>query len=393
MAGFVDMNLDIIFLASIFGRGFDTWWNEATNNPDFNILDAILSLSSVIGYLVVIAIVIFVVVRVVTVGMAYVKPTNRRGVVAITMWDESTVTGNVNEDTMFHKTEIFKVLSKHPKLTMGMKELREMCEQGLLRIYDMKVTDSFKMDLKGGKNIKLILPGMDVKDPTISWQDSEGEFSISAPGLKAFPTNILASDLSELITVEDYYGDETDVLVLAPFTRTTKNKLTYQEEKIVISTITDARQLFTNVINLPQKEALAKAVVFLPTLNEIHKELELANTEVDNLKDEIDQMHKDYKSLWDTKEGYVSLANTQPIVGFAQKLIPLESKSVIALVGGAVLAGYMSTKLGQIKSLEYLGEYDFLFAGAVAVILMAYLKSQEKTNEPQKAPRMGVGSE
>ena len=393
MAGFVDMNLDIIFLASIFGRGFDTWWNEATNNPDFNILDAILSLSSVIGYLVVIAIVIFVVVRVVTVGMAYVKPTNRRGVVAITMWDESTVTGNVNEDTMFHKTEIFKVLSKHPKLTMGMKELREMCEQGLLRIYDMKVTDSFKMDLKGGKNIKLILPGMDVKDPTISWQDSEGEFSISAPGLKAFPTNILASDLSELITVEDYYGDETDVLVLAPFTRTTKNKLTYQEEKIVISTITDARQLFTNVINLPQKEALAKAVVFLPTLNEIHKELELANTEVDNLKDEIDQMHKDYKSLWDQKEGYVSLANTQPIVGFAQKLIPLESKSVIALVGGAVLAGYMSTKLGQIKSLEYLGEYDFLFAGAVAVILMAYLKSQEKTNEPQKAPRMGVGSE
>ena len=393
MAGFVDMNLDIIFLASIFGRGFDTWWNEATNNPDFNILDAILSLSSVIGYLVVIAIVIFVVVRVVTVGMAYVKPTNRRGVVAITMWDESTVTGNVNEDTMFHKTEIFKVLSKHPKLTMGMKELREMCEQGLLRIYDMKVTDSFKMDLKGGKNIKLILPGMDVKDPTISWQDSEGEFSISAPGLKAFPTNILASDLSELITVEDYYGDETDVLVLAPFTRTTKNKLTYQEEKIVISTITDARQLFTNVINLPQKEALAKAVVFLPTLNEIHKELELANTEVDNLKDEIDQMHKDYKSLWDQKEGYVSLANTQPIVGFAQKLIPLESKSVIALVGGAVLAGYMSTKLGQIKSLEYLGEYDFLFAGAVAVILMAYLKSQEKTNEPQKAPRMGVGTE
>ncbi len=393
MDGPINMTLDYIFLASILGRGFDTWWNEATTNPDFNILDAILSLSSVLGYLIVIAVVIFVVIRVVTVGMAYVKPTNRKGVVAITMWDESTVTGNVNEDTMFHKTEIFKVLSKHPKLTKGMAELREMCENNLLRIYDMKVTDSFKMDLKGGKNIKIIMPGMDIIDPTISWQDSEGEFSISAPGLKAFPTNILASDLSELITVEDYYGEETDVLVIAPFSRTTKNKLTFQEEKIVISTITDARQLFTNVINLPQKDALAKAVVFLPTLNEIHKELELANVEVDNLKEEIDQMHKNYKSLWDTKEGYVSLANTQPIVGFAQKLIPLESKSMIALAGGAVLAGYMSTKLGQIKSLEYLGDYDFLFAGAVAVIVMAYLKSQEKNTSPTDAPRMGVGSD
>ncbi|MBT4328183.1 MAG: hypothetical protein HOD60_14965 [Candidatus Nitrosopelagicus sp.] len=391
MAGIIDM-INLVSLFICFGnRGCDRWWSENIATPDFNILDAILSGSTVIGYIVIIALVVFVVVRVVTVGIAYVKPTNRKGVVAITMWDESTVTGNVNEDTMFHKTEIFRVLAKNPKLTKGMAELREMCELGQLRVYDMKVTDDFKMDLRGGKNIKIIMPGMDIKDPTISWQDTEGDFAIWGTGLKSYPTNILASDLSELITVEDYYGDETDVLVLAPYSRTTKNKLTMEEEKIVISTITDARQLFTNVINLPNKDALAKCVVFLGTLNEIHKELDLKNTEVDNLKDEIYNLQKDYKSLWDTKEGYVSLANTQPIVGFAQKLIPLESKSMIALAGGAVLAGFMSTKLGGIKSLEWLADYDFLFAGAVAVILMAYLKSQEKKVEETVQPRMGVG--
>lgn len=383
-------NLVSLFIC-LGNRGCEQWWNETWNNPEFNFLDALLSASSTIGYLVVIGAVIFIVVRIVTVNMAYVKPTNRKGVISITMWDESTVTGNVNEDTLFHKTEIFKVLSKHPKLERGMQELREMCEQGLIRVYDMKVTDSYKMDLKGGKNIKILLPGMDIKDPSISWQDSEGEFSISAPGLKHYPHNILASDLSENITVEDYYGDEYDVLVLAPFTRTTKNKLTYEKENIQIETITDAKKVFVNIINLPEKEALAKAVTFLPTLNEIHKELDLKNTEVDNLKDEIEQLQKDYKSLWDTKEGYVSLANTQPIVGFAQKLIPLESKNVIALAGGAVLAGYMSTKLGQIEALEWLADYDFLFAGAVALMIMAYLKSQEKDTKPQEAPRMGVG--
>jgi|APSaa5957512535_1039671.scaffolds.fasta_scaffold00325_83 hypothetical protein len=382
---------NLVSLFICFGnRGCESWWDASFNNPDFSILDAIISASSVIIYGIVIIGVAILAIRIITAGTAYVKPTNRKGVVSITMWDESTITGNVNEDKMFHKTEIFKVLSKHPKLTKGMAELRTMCENGQLRVYDMNVTDSFKMDLKGGKHMKIIMPGMDVKDPTISWQDSEGDFAIWAPGLRAFPTNILASDLTELIPVTDYYGTEMDVLVVAPYSRTTKNKLTLEEEKIVISTITDARQLFTNVINLPEKEALAKCVVFLPTLNEIHKELEIKNEEVDNLHEEITQLKRDYKSLWDTKEGYVNLANTQPIIGFANKLIPMESKSMIALAGGAVLAGYMSTKLGQIESLKWLSDYDFLFAGGTALIIMLYLKSQEKSIEPNqpKAPGM-----
>ena len=104
--------INLVSLFICFGnRGCDRWWSENIATPDFNILDAILSGSTVIGYIVIIALVVFVVVRVVTVGIAYVKPTNRKGVVAITMWDESTVTGNVNEDTMFHKTEI--ILNHH----------------------------------------------------------------------------------------------------------------------------------------------------------------------------------------------------------------------------------------------------------------------------------------
>lgn len=381
---------NIFTLFICFGnRGCEQWFRETFIQGEFSFLDALISASSVIGYIIVIGLILFIVIRVVTVGMAYVKPVNRKGVVTVTMFDESTITGNVNEDKMFHKTEIFKVLAKHPKLKRGMDELYQMCADGHIRVFDMKVTDSFKMDLKGGKNIKMVLPGYDVIDPRISWQDTEGEFALWAPGLRSYPTNILASDLSEVITVTDYYGTEMDVLIIAPYSRTTKNRLTLEEEKIVIEDVMDAKKVYINVINLPQKEAIAKMVVFLPTLNEIHKELELKNIEVDNLKEEIEALHKENKSLWDTKEGWVALARTQPIIGFTHPVVPLESKSLIALVGGAVLAGYMSTKLGQIPALAYLKDYDFLFAGAVAIMLMAYLKSQEKKPDTV-ANRIGV---
>lgn len=386
------MNISIIFLASFMGRDWDNFWNnnliKPLSDPGFSLLGALFEIIAVIIAIIVITAIAIFFIKFIGEKKMYVSIISKVGFYRLIIGDEHILEGNISEDRTFLNKKTLKLLKRVPKLEKGIDILEEMFEQGILKGYDIKITNENKIKLISDNSIgKLVMPG-DIKDPKLlSWPDQEGEWSIAG---KRFPINLLCSELTEHVMVEDYYGNKMDVWVLVPYTRASKDKYSTDESKIVkIPGNYGLTEAHVNLISLPEKEALAKAMAYLPTLSEIHTKLEIKNEEVDNLKEEIKKLNKENESLWIEINGYKALLKSKPIIGFDYPIIPLTQKSAIAVAVASVWSGYMATKFTQIEEFSYLKDYDFIFAGVLMIIIIAILKSQEK--EPPKQQRLSTG--
>ena len=82
------MNLDVVFLASILGRGFDKWWKDVFQNPENSVFDVIGDSLGVIAIL--IGVIVFLIWggKIISSQSSYVKATDHVGLYAIAMKDQ-----------------------------------------------------------------------------------------------------------------------------------------------------------------------------------------------------------------------------------------------------------------------------------------------------------------
>src|SRR3990167_580684 len=191
-----------------------------SSNPEYTILNFVQDVALSLGIIAVIGILGFVFIRYVSSHVRYVKKTGRLGLYNIAIWDEPFLKGHVNKNEDFVAPDMLRRLKEGiPEWKIGLQDLERYVKDGMLNFYDIKMINDLEAKLKGGIDAILVSP-VPLDHPSIFYEDKEGIFSfIGSSGgfFKAFPRNVLCSDLSIHKVVDDWFGQKKDVYFLVPF--------------------------------------------------------------------------------------------------------------------------------------------------------------------------------
>ena len=346
----------------------------------------------VIGGLMLIALI-----KVLKKGREYVSSTGHIGTVKINIRHKSPITGNVNKNTSFLVPDIIERMKRLPEIAsdsvkrQGIIDMEDLWKNNLLYAYDMRVTDAFQSDLPD--NDILILSPVKIEESYVSWDDEKGEWNFSGSPTSMFrryPKNIQCSELTEYYDVPDMNKKKKRVYILVVFTDIVDEKLIPNQKGKIVKDVLRGRQVFVNMINLPNKEALAVLAVFIPSLDELYQQLEIKNQKIKNVEEQRDAYHKVCDDQKTELEGKNARLLTKMMYGYDKPLFPIPPKSLYAIAIAGVIAGFASSKISGIDVFaKYPGlEYVFLIGAVVIVVAVLKIfekKSSTETFETEKA--------
>ena len=342
----------------------------------------------VIAILIVCAIGIFVLIGVVKIlkrGREFVGATGHIGTMKISIRHQSYITGNVNTNKSFLVADVLERMKEIPQIKkdpvkrQGIIDIEELWREELLYAYDMKVIESFKTELDDDEI--LLLSPIKIENPDVAWKDEKGDFSISGSPtsmFKRYPTNIQCSELTEHYDIVGLNRKKKRVYVLVPFTDTVNEKLMANPKGKVVKDILRGRQVFINMINLPNKEALSTLAVYIPSLDELYKELEIREQKLRNVEEQRDQNNQLADDLKTEIEGYKARLKTHTMIGYDKPIFPIEPKSLFGIAIGAVVAGFASAKIAGIDIFVRYQGLEYLFLVGAVVVVIASIKLFEK---------------
>ena len=337
---------------------------------------------AVIGGLVLLA-----VVKMLKKGREYVGSSGHLGTYRINIRHKSHFTGNINTSKSFLTNDILERMKNVPQIkadpikSQGVVDMQDLWKQDLLYAYDMKVFDS--LDDMPDNDI-VLLSSVKLEENTVSWDDEKGEWSFTGSSTSMFrryPKNIQCSELTEFYDIPDVHGKKKRVYILVVFSDTVNEKLMVNQKGIVVKDVLRGRQVFVNIVNLPNKESLAVLAVYIPSLDELYKELEIREQKLKNVEQQRDEYNKLADDQKQELDGYRARTKTQPMIGFGKPIFPIPPKSLYGLAIGAVVAGFASSKIsGMDVFARYVG-LEYLFLAGAVVIVIAVIKIFDKKSE------------
>lgn len=367
-------------LQSLFGGITDAVQNSG--------LIELIGIILAIGIISVIAgLVIIAVVKMLKKGREYVGSTGHLGTYRINIRHKSHFTGNLNENKSFLTRDILGRMKDIPQIKsdpvkrQGVVDMEELWEQDMLYAYDMKVIDA--LDDMPNDDV-LLLSSVRLDEKFISWKDEKGEWSFTGSSTSMFrryPKNIQCSELTEFYDMSDVHGRKKRVYILVVFSDTVNEKLMVNPKGKIVKDVLMGRQVFVNIINLPNKEALAILAVYIPSLDELYKELEIKDQKLKNVEEQRDGFNRLADDLKQQLDGYRARIKTKPMIGFDKPIFPIPAKSLYGLAIGAVIAGFASAKISAIQELARYQGLEYLFLVGAVVIVVAVIKIFDKKSE------------
>ena len=332
-------------------------------------------------------------------GREYVGSTGHLGTVKINIRHQSPITVNLNKNSSFLVPDILERLKRIPQIAsdpvkrQGVVDMEDLWKEDLLYAYDMKVLDAFEAELPD--NDIMILSPVKLEESYVSWDDEKGEWSFTGSTTSLFrryPKNIQCSELTEYFDVPDK-GKKKRVYVLVVFTDTVNEKLIANQKGKIVKDVLRGRQVFVNMINLPNKKDLATLAVSISSLDELYKEIEIKTQKLKNVEEQRDSYHKLCDNMKTELEGKNARLLTRTMIGYDKPIIPIPPKSLYLIAFVGVIAGIVSTKIAGIDIFAQYQGLEYLFWVGAMVIILASIKlfdkkSPNETFETQKAGDM-----
>ena len=333
-------------------------------------------------------------------GREYVGSTGHLGTVKINIRHQSPITGNLNKNSSFLVPDILERLKRIPQIAsdpvkrQGVVDMEDLWKEDLLYPYDMKVIDSFDAELPD--NDIMILSPVKLEESYVSWDDEKGEWSFTGSTTSLFrryPKNIQCSELTEYFDVINVNKKKKRVYVLVVFTDVVNEKLIANQKGKIVKDVLRGRQVFVNMINLPNKQPLAVLASSISSLDELYKEIEMKNQKLKNVEEQRDSYHKLCDNMKTELEGKNARLLTRTMIGYDKPIIPIPPKSLYGIAIGAVVAGFASAKIAGIDIFAQYQGIEYLFLVGAIVIVVASIKLFDKktpneTFETQKAGDM-----
>lgn len=317
----------------------------------------------------------------------YVKPKDHLGTYRLIIRNNYPLVGNVNKDTSSFAVSLFERMRRMPEfadLKDGIANLESMWKNNILHMYDMRVfedgfLESDKLDLP--QNDIIIISPVRLDSDVVSWQDLKGERSITGSATDLFmryPRNIVCSEYTEQFDVEDEHHNRKRVVIIAPYTSILTEQFVAKEIQVVKSEL-HGKEAYINIINLPQKEDLARIAIKLSSMNETYKELETIKTELDQTKKQRDELHKVTLAQNEKMQGLNARLRPKALIGFDNPLVPKTPKGIIGVILGCIIAEIVAVKISQ---MEYFRQYqssniDIIFMIGAAIIVLFVVKHFE----------------
>lgn len=335
--------------------------------------------------------VIIAVAKAVKKGREFVGSTGHIGTMKLSIRKESYIIGNVNINKSFLTEEILERMKRIPQIqkdpvkVQGIMDLQQLWKDGILYAYDMRVLDSFKTELPD-KDILILSPTM-LEDKKIHWQDEKGEWSLSGSAssmFRRYPMNVQCSEHTEHFDIIDIHKRKKRVYVLVTFSDTENQKLMSSKNGTVVKDILRGRQVFVNMINLPNKEAMAKLAVYIPSLDELYTELEIRNDKLKNVEEQRDEYNKFADDQKTVIQGLNARLKSKMMFGYDRPVIPIPPKSLYAIAIAGIVAGFASAKLSMIPELARYQGLEYLFLIVTVVIVAGVIKFFDKKSPSEK---------
>ena len=338
----------------------------------------------------VIGLFVILVVKTISKGRAYVGSTGHIGSMRISIRQSSALIGNVNRNTSFLTEKVLgrmkeiKQIKTDPVRLQGIMDMENLWKDNLLYAYDMKVTDSFGSDLPDD-NILLLSP-VKLEESYVSWDDEKGEWSWhgSATSMfRRFPKNIQCSELTEYYDVEDMKKKKKRVYILVVLTDVVDDKLILNPKGKIVKDVIRSRQVHVNMINLPNKHALAVLSLYIPDLDEMYKELEVREQRLHNVEQQNTDLNKLLNSMKTMLDGYRARIKTKPMIGEENPVTPNPPKSLYGIAIGGVIAGFIASRIAMIDQLAIYDGIEYAFLGVAVAVVLILIKMFDKPPSSQ----------
>src|SRR3990167_4357154 len=268
-------------------------------------------------------------------GRTYVGSTGHIGSMRISIRHSSALIGNVNRNTSFltekvlGKMKEIKQIKNDPVRLQGIMDMEDLWKEGLLYAYDMKVIENHEADLPNDD--VLLLSSVKLEESYVSWDDEKGEFSIHGSAtsmLRRYPKNIQCSELTEYYDVEDMKKRKKRVYILVVLTDVVDDKAVLNPKGKIVKDVMRSRQVHINMINLPNKHALAVLALYIPDLDEMYKELEVREQRLHNVEQQNTDLNKLLNGMKTQLDGYSARVKTKPMIGEENPMVPNPPKSL-----------------------------------------------------------------
>jgi len=343
--------------------------------PDSSFSSFILAEFATILILVGVGALIFAIIRIYINYTKYAGTGERLGKYKFTIMNLYPITGNLNVNDVFFKTDELELLLEQKEISGGIKHILDLVKRGKLWAYDFRSTDhDDAFDLRGsGKNILIISPSR-IQSDDFSWQNQKGEFSIVASGFKEYPRNVICWVTSEHHQFRNQDRKIIDAYVISPIPKGLGRKM--------IKEPMEKRELTPLILEkLEGAKELATAAAYIPTLSETWRQITIRKQENETLRE---LLHRKDQSL-SAKNARLNMArellNQKILVGYGKPVTPFErGLDLVWVVGGVIMGAFGYSMQDFIPQLA--GKVTPWMGVGIMMIIMIALRHLSQRKKP-----------
>ena len=374
-------------------------FNElARSIQNSGIFDLVSSLGGIILVCVLIGLFLFGMARIFKRSREYVRPDNHLGTYKIGIRNNYYLVGNLNKNKSWTVQDVFdrlKRIQDYPEIKDGLSEIEKLWKNNLFHCYDFRVHDDildFSSNIELPSNDVVILSPVPLEDPNVHWEDKKGEraFTGSATDMfKRYPKNILCSEYTNWYDVPDNFGNVKRVYIVAPYIAVMNEQMILQPEGMrFVEDKLHGKKAFINIINLPNKESLARLAVLVESLNDLYKELEIKDQKLKNVIEQRDKYNEFADMQAMEKEGYRAQLKLPRLFGEETPIVPITPKSLMMIAFACVMIGGVAHKIGIMDMFRNYDGIEWVIVIAAGVIVLAIMKLFE--DKEKKKDRFAV---